>query len=131
MRKGVLAFLVAAVSVVVLNSAPARAMAISTPAALKNVADSVSLTETVCWDCGYYGPPRRYYRPYYRSYYRPYYRSYDRPYYRPYRYSYYDRPYRYYGPPRYYRSYAPPPWVSGPYYSRPRYYHIGPSVYWY
>src|SRR3954469_21077797 len=78
------------------SAAPAQAMAISAPAALKSASDSVKLTETVhCWDCGYGG----YYRPYYRSYYRPYYRpyygyGYHRPYYRPYYSAYYGyRPY--------------------------------------
>ena len=64
MRKGVLAAaglaLLAAVS---WSAAPAQAMAISAPAALKGASDSISSTETVhCWDCGYYGGPR-YYRP--------------------------------------------------------------------
>ncbi len=128
MRKGVLAAaglaLLAAVS---WSAAPAQAMAISAPAALKGASDSIRPAETVhCWDCGYYGGPR-FYRPYYRpitgrtiapttgpiigpnySDYRPYYRPY-RPYYRP-----------YWGGGYGYGYYAP----------RPRFY-VGPSVYWY
>ena len=54
MRKGVLAAaglaLLAAVS---WSAAPAQAMAISAPAALKGASDSISPAETVhCWDCG-------------------------------------------------------------------------------
>ena len=67
MRKGVLAAAgLAILAAVIWNTAPAQAMAISAPAALKSASDSVKLTETVhCWDCGYGG----YYRPYYRPYY--------------------------------------------------------------
>jgi hypothetical protein len=119
---------------VALSTAPAQAVPISAPAALKGAGEAINLTGNVCYGygCGggygyggYYGPPRRYYyRPYYSPYYyRPrYYNTYDygyrpyRPYYRPYGYGYG------YG-------YRPEPWVSGPYYSRPRYY-IGPSVYY-
>jgi len=55
MRKGVLAAaglaLLAAVS---WNAAPAQAMAISAPAALKGASDSINPTETVhCWNCGF------------------------------------------------------------------------------
>ena len=66
MRRAVLAAaglaLLAAVS---WSAAPAQAMAISAPAALKGASDSISLAETVhCWGCGYYGGPR-YYDGYY------------------------------------------------------------------
>jgi hypothetical protein len=123
MRKGVLAaagsaFLAAAV---VLSAAPAKAVPVSAPAALKGAGEAISLTENVCYgECGYYGGPR-YYRPYYRPYYRSY-SYYHRPYYRP-----YYRPHYGYG-----YGYRPVPgWVSGPYYQpRPRYY-FGPNVYWY
>jgi len=128
MRKGVLAaaglaFLTAAVA---LSAAPAKAVPISAPAALKGAGEAINLAGNVCYgECGYDGP--RYYRPYYRPYYRSYY---DRPYYRSY--SYYDRPYYRsygYGPSYYHRPV--PWWVSGPYYQpRPRYY-IGSSVYGY
>ena len=86
MRKGVLvAAGLAILAAVSWDAAPAQAIAISAPAALKSASDSVKLTETVhCWGCGYGGG---YYRPYYRPYfYRPYYR----PYYRSYYYSDYD-----------------------------------------
>jgi uncharacterized cupredoxin-like copper-binding protein len=68
MRKGVLAAAgLAILAAVSWSAAPAQAMAISAPAALKSASDSVKLTETVhCWGCGYgygYG-----YRPYYRPY---------------------------------------------------------------
>jgi hypothetical protein len=108
MRKGVLAAAgLAILAAVSWNAAPAQAMAISAPAALKGA--SVKLTETVhCWDCGYGGG---YYRPYYRPYYRSYYSDYDRPYYRPYYRPYWGGGYGYYAP-------------------RPRFY-VGPSVYWY
>ena len=124
MRKSVLAaaglaFLTAAVA---MSAAPARAVPISAPAALKSAGEAISLTGQVCYGgCGYYDDGPRYYRPHYR----PYYRSdsyYVRPYYRPHYRSYYDGP-------RYYRPV--PGWVSGPYYQpRPRYY-IGPNVFWY
>ena len=108
MRKCVLAAVgLMLAGVVSWTSAPAQAMAISAPAALKIASDKIGLADKVhCWDCGYYGPPR-YYRPYYRPYYRSYYSSY-RPYYRPY------RPYGY----GYYHA------------PRPRFY-VGPRVYWY
>jgi hypothetical protein len=111
------------------SSAPAQAMAISAPAALKAASDGIKLTEAVhCWDCGYYGGPR-YYRPRYRSYDRPYYRPYDRPYYRSHYYSdyapRYSRPY--YRP--YYRPAYRPDWDYG-YAPRPRFY-IGPRVFSY
>ena len=122
MRKGVLAaaggtFLAAAV---VLSAAPAQAVPVSAPAALKGAGEAISLTENVCYgECYYHGP--RYYRPYYRPNYRSY-SYYDRPYYRP-----YYRPHYGYG-----YGYRPVPgWVSGPYYQpRPRYY-VGPHVFWY
>ncbi len=131
MRKGVLAAAgLALLAAMILRApAPAQAMPISAPAALKGASDGIALTGNVhCWDDCYYGPPR-YYRPYYRPAYRPYYRSYsyyDGPrYYRPY----YRPAYRPYYSHGYYRS--EPLWTSGPYYSpRPRYY-IGPRVYWY
>jgi hypothetical protein len=110
MRRGVLAAAgLAFLAAVTWNAAPAQAMAISAPVALKS--DSAKLIETVhCWDCGYGGGYYRPYRPYYRPYHRPYYRSYYsgysdyRPYYRPYRpywggYGYYaPRPRFYFGP---------------------------------
>src|SRR6266568_6617081 len=110
MRKGVLAaagvaLLTAAVG---LTAAPARAVPMSAPAALKSAGDAINLTANVCYgECGYYDRPR-YYRPYYRSYDdRPYYRgysNYDRPYYRSYG---YGNGYGY--------GYRPVPWwVSGP-----------------
>jgi hypothetical protein len=128
MRKGVLAAVgLAFLAAVSWSAAPARAMAISAPAALKGASDSINLTETVhCWNCGYWGGPR-----YYRSYYRPFYRPYYRPYYR----AYYDAPPYYYRPRPYYRPY----WGGGyggygggyGYYApRPRFF-VGPSVYWY
>lgn len=131
MRKGVLAAGLAFLAAVSWNAAPARAMAISAPAALKGASDSVRLTETIhCWDCGYYGGPR-YYRPYYRPYYRSHYRPYYRPYHRPYYRSYYSDYRPYYRP---YRPYYRPYWGGGyghAYYApRPRFY-VGPSVYWY
>ncbi len=93
MRKSILAAAgLAILAVVSWNAAPAQAMAISAPAALKSASDSVKLTETVhCWDCGGDWGYRPYYRPYSyyggdydRSYDRPYYRSYHRSYYRSY-----------------------------------------------
>ena len=87
MRRGVLAAAgLAFLAAVSWSAAPAQAMAISAPAALKGASDSIKLTETVhCWGCGctagygYYGRTTgpttdrttSYYRPYY---YRPYYR---------------------------------------------------------
>ncbi len=66
MRKAVLAaaglVILAAVS---WTAAPAQAMAISAPAALKGASDNIKLTEPVCWNCGW-GPGYGYYRPYYR-----------------------------------------------------------------
>lgn len=125
MRKGVLMaaglMLAAALS---WGSAPAKAITIAAPAALKSASDTVALTENVCWDCGGYYGPRPYYRPYYRSYYRPY----HRPYYRPHYYSGYDPYYRPYRP--YYRSYGGYGYGYGYYRPRPRFY-VGPSVYWY
>ena len=113
MRKGVLAAaglaLLAAVS---WSAAPAQAMAISAPAALKGASDSISPAETVhCWDCGYYGGPRYGLLPLLPAYYRPItpIRPYYRPYYRP-----------YWGGGYGYGYYAP----------RPRFY-FGPRVYWY
>lgn len=130
MRKGVWTAaglaLLAALSFGAWGSAPASAMAISAPAALKAAGEGIRLDQPVhCWDDCYYGPPR-YYRPYYRPAYRSYYYDdgprYYRPYYRPAYRSYY------YGPPAY-RS--EPWWTSGPYYApRPRYY-FGSRVYWY
>ena len=74
MRKAVLAaaglVILAAVS---WTAAPAQAMAISAPAALKGASDNIKLTEPVCWNCGW-GPGYGYYRPYYRPWFRPYYR---------------------------------------------------------
>lgn len=135
MSKGVIAATLTLIVAAFLSLAPARAMPISAPAALKSASDEINLTETVCWGCGYYRPRYYGYRPYYRPYgygygygYRPYYRPYGygygygyRPYYRPYGYGYgygyrpYYRPYYsgYYGP-GYYRPV--PGWVSGPYY---------------
>src|SRR5262245_50818324 len=132
MHQGVLSAIAGTLlaAVVALSAAPAQAVPISTPAALKSAGDAISLTGNVCWGgCGYggygysgygYGPPPGYYRPY-RPYYSPYY-------YRPHYYNYYPRPYYGYGygyrP--YYRPYGygygygyqrPVPWwVSGPYY---------------
>ena len=68
MRKGVLAAAgLAILAAVSWSAAPAQAMAISAPAALKSASDSVKLTETVhCWGCGYgyYAPrPRFYFGP--------------------------------------------------------------------
>ena len=64
MRKAVLAaaglVILAAVS---WTAAPAQAMAISAPAALKGASDNIKLTEPVCWNCGW-GPGYGYYRPY-------------------------------------------------------------------
>ena len=102
------------------SAAPAQAMPLSAATALKGASDGIKLTEAVgCWDeCGYYAPRRHYYRSYYRPHYRPHYRPYYRSYYRPY----YET---------YYRPYVPPPWVSGPYYSRPHYYYVGPNIYSY
>ncbi|MEI8150849.1 MAG: hypothetical protein WCG92_04550, partial [Hyphomicrobiales bacterium] len=55
MRKGVLAAIGLSVLAAVWSAAPARAMAISAPAALKTASDSVKVTEQVhCWDCGYW-----------------------------------------------------------------------------
>jgi hypothetical protein len=149
MRKGVLSAVGGALlaAVVALSAAPAQAVPLSAPAALKSARDAVDVTTNVCWDCGYGGP--RYYRPYYRPYYgygyhRPYYGyGYHRSYYgygyhRPY-YGYgygYHRPY--YGHSGYgygcgdcNYGYRPEPWVSGPYYlPRPRFY-VGPFVYGY
>jgi hypothetical protein len=114
-------------AVVALSAAPAQAVPLSAPAALKSASAAIDATTNVCWDCGYNGP--RYDRPYYRSYYRPYDRPryyggyYDRPYYRPY--------YRSYGY-GYGYGYRPEPWVSGPYYYRPRpRFYVGPFVYGY
>jgi hypothetical protein len=123
MRRGLLAAAGLAFLATVSLGAPAQAMAISAPAALKAANDSVKLTANVhCWDCGYYGRPA-YYRPY-RPYYRPYYRAYDRPYYSGYQ-PYY-RPYRpYYRPYSYGGGYG-----YGYYRPRPRFY-VGPNVYWY
>jgi hypothetical protein len=142
MRKSVLtAAGLAILAVVTWSAAPAQAMAIAAPAALKSASDSVKLTETVnCWDCGdwgdrtyhheyYLGDYDRSYRPYYRSYYRPYHRSYYRSYddgcdcgygygyHRPYYRSYYRPHYRSYG----YNGWAP----------RPRYFYFGPAIYAY
>ena len=63
MRNGVLAAAgLAFLAAVSWRAAPAQAMAISAPAALKGASDRVQLTETIhCWDCGYYGGPRPYY----------------------------------------------------------------------
>jgi hypothetical protein len=87
MRKAVLAaaglVILAAVS---WTAAPAQAMAISAPAALKGASDNIKLTEPVCWNCGW-GPGYGYYRPY-----RPYWGGYG--YYAP-------RP-RFYSGPRVY-----------------------------
>ena len=130
MRKGVLAAaglaLLAAVS---WSAAPAQAMAISAPAALKGASDSISLAETVhCWGCGYLRRAALLRRPttgritapttdriigpttpdMATGY--PYYRPY-RPYYRPYWGGGYGYGYGYYAP-------------------RPRFY-FGPRVYWY
>src|SRR5256885_10666185 len=82
MRKGVLvAAGLAILAAVSWNAAPAQAMAISAPAALKSASDSVKFTETVhCWDCGYGGG---YYRPYYPPYFRPDYPPHHLPHYRP------------------------------------------------
>jgi hypothetical protein len=149
MRKGVFAAVgLAFLAAVSWNAAPAQAMAISAPAALKGASEAVKLDETVhCWgNCGwgwgggYYRPVYYGYRPYYRPYYgyRPYYRPYYgygygyRPYYRPY-YSYgygyrpYYRPYYGYGYRPYYRPYG---YGYGYYAPRPRFY-VGPRVYWY
>jgi hypothetical protein len=125
MRKAVLAaaglVILAAVS---WTAAPAQAMAISAPAALKGASDNIKLTEPVCWNCGW-GPGYGYYRPYYRPWFRPYYRlayyGYGGPYYRP-----YYRPY--WG--GYYRPYRPYWGGYGYYAPRPRFYS-GPRVYWY
>jgi hypothetical protein len=133
-------------------SAPAEAMAISQPAALKGASEDLRVTEKVyCYGggCGYgyyrrpyygYGYHRPYYRPAYYGY-RPYYRPYGygygyghRPYYRSYggcgyngcgygyRRAYWGGGYGYYRPYR--------PWGYGYYAPRPRYY-VGPRVYWY
>src|SRR4029078_10178034 len=97
------------------TSAPAQAMPLSAPTALKGAADEIAVTDKVnCWDgCyrpsyGYYRPWRPYYgysrpwRPYYAGYgyrpYRPYYGGYHRPYYRPY-YAGYGYGYRPFYPP--------------------------------
>ena len=115
------AFLAAAIS---FSAAPAQAVPISAPAALKGAGEAINLTGNVCYgECGYYHRP--YYRPNYRPYYRSYSSYYDRPYYRPHYRSYgYGHGHGY--------GYRPVPgWVSGPYYQpRPRYY-VGSSVYWY
>ena len=122
MRKGVLVaaglVLAAALS---WSSAPAKAMAIAAPAALKGASDSVALTETVhCWDCGGTYGPRPYYQPQYRMSFRPYYRRHSysgyNPYYRPYR--------------PHYRSYGGYGYGYGYYQPRPRFF-VGPRVYWY
>jgi hypothetical protein len=142
MRKGVLAAVgLAFLAAVSWSAAPAQAMAISAPAALKGASDTIKLEETVhCWGCGggYYRPAhygyRRYYGGSYGGGYRPYYRPYYgygygyRPYYRPYYgYGYGYRPYRpYYG----YRPYRPYGYGYGYYAPRPRFY-VGPRVYWY
>jgi hypothetical protein len=109
-------------------SAPAQAMAISAPAALKGATDGLRLAEPVyCYGggCGYYRP---YYRPYGYGYYRPYYRPYYRSYYRP-----YYRSWGGCGGCGYYRPYYRPYWAHGygyyDYAPRPRYY-FGPRVYW-
>jgi hypothetical protein len=154
MRKGVLALtglaLLAAIS---WSSAPAQALVMSAPSALKGGIDAVSLTDRVnCWDdCGYDRP--RYSRPYYRPYDRPYYRPYHRRSYGGYGYGYrpsygyggsgygYRPSYGYggygygyrpsYGYGGYGSGYRAPWWVSGPYYGapRPRFY-VGSNVYW-
>jgi hypothetical protein len=131
MRKSVLAAAgLALLAAVFWNSAPAQAMPLSAPAALKSAADQLTLTDKIwCGDgCGggyYYRP---YYRPYWRPYYRPYY-GYYRPY-RPY-YGYYRpwyRPYYGYGYHRpWYRPYYGYGYGYGP---RPRYY-VGSRIYWY
>ena len=118
MRSVVAAAGLAFVAAVLFGSAPARAMALSVPAALNGAIEDVSLAEKVhcrsVWRCGYYGCGWRrvcsYYGPPY-GYHRPYsYGYYSRPYYRPY----YARPYYGYGP-----YYAP----------RPRFY-VGPFIYY-
>lgn len=140
-------FLILAAGLVVLAAtaltAPAQAMPLSAPAALKDASNSLAMTEQVyCYGggCGYYRP---YYRPYYG------YRRYG------YGYGYGYRPYGYgyggygYGYRPYYRSYygygggcggcgygygyRRSYWAGGygyyDYAPRPRYY-FGPRVYW-
>lgn len=124
MCKGVLlAAGLALLAAVWTGSAPAQAMPLSAPAALKDAAHELSMTDKVwCWDgCG----GGYYYRPYYRPYWRPYY-GYYRPWYRPYYGAYrpWSRPYYGYG----YRPWSRPyGYGYGP---RPRFY-VGSRVYWY
>lgn len=121
MRKSVLA--AAALAFLAASSWGAvQAMPLSA-AALQGATDAISVTDKVhCWDDCYYGPPRRYYRPYYRRTYDdgPHYRSYDRPYVR-----------RYYDDGYYAPSYRAPWWLSGPYSGHSRAFYVGPNVYWY
>jgi hypothetical protein len=124
--------LAAAGLVVGLGLCAAPAQALTLPAApLKQAAAALDPTVTVhcrtVWRCGYYGcgwrrvcwGPPVHYRPY--GYHHPY--RYYRPYVRYYRPYWHARPY--------YPAYVPPPWVSGPWGLGPRYYHIGPAVFWY